>query len=219
MSHTSATNMGTDWRDNDAEVEPLVEIYQGDRTNYEYEGAPRSASAARPDYQPGGFRPAGFVRNAWAKGYKLGVQASSDHLSTHISYAMLWVADFTREAMLDAIRRRHAYGATDNIILDATLETPSGERWRQGDILYSEPRPRLRAFIRGTSSIERVEVIKNNNIVYSVNPGCQTCTIEYTDWDPDSAVSAIASESFYYFRVRQFDGQLAWSSPFWVRRK
>ena len=41
-SHTSATGMGTDWRDNDPLVEPVVEIYQGDRNNYECEGAPRS---------------------------------------------------------------------------------------------------------------------------------------------------------------------------------
>ncbi len=219
MSHTSATNMGTDWRDNDPEVEPLVEIYQGDRTNYEYEGAPRSASAARPEFQPGGYRPAGFVRNAWARGYKLGTQASSDHLSTHISYAMLLVDNFSREGMIEAIRRRHAYAATDNIILDVSMETPSGERHIQGDISLSDPRPRLKAHIRGTAMIDRVEVIKNNNIVYSTSPGCQTCDVEYTDYDPDSAMSAVASESFYYVRVRQFDGQLAWSSPIWTRRK
>ena len=39
-SHTSATSMGTDWRDNDPELEPMVEIYQGDRMSYEYEGSP-----------------------------------------------------------------------------------------------------------------------------------------------------------------------------------
>ena len=43
-SHTSGTRMGTDWRDNDPEVEPIVEIYQGDRQNYEMPGAPRSNS-------------------------------------------------------------------------------------------------------------------------------------------------------------------------------
>src|SRR5260370_8258553 len=39
-SHTSGTNMGTDWRDNDPTSEPVVEIYQGDRQNYEMPGAP-----------------------------------------------------------------------------------------------------------------------------------------------------------------------------------
>ncbi|MGH7173387.1 MAG: hypothetical protein ACRELG_24145, partial [Gemmataceae bacterium] len=73
-SHTSATTMGTDWRDNDPAVEPLVEMYQGDRVSAEYEGAPKAANAQDPGSQPGGFRPAGYVWKAWAKGYKLGVQ-------------------------------------------------------------------------------------------------------------------------------------------------
>ena len=53
-SHTSATNMGTDWRDNDPEVEPVVEIYQGHRHNYEHFGArgppprPRRSAATSP---------------------------------------------------------------------------------------------------------------------------------------------------------------------------
>src|SRR5262249_13950050 len=64
--HTSATNQGTDWRDNDPELEPFVEIYQGDRQSYEYEGAPRSPTPG--NVAPAGFEPAGFVRNALAKG-------------------------------------------------------------------------------------------------------------------------------------------------------
>ena len=59
--------------------------------------------------------------NAWAKGYKLGVQASSDHLSTHYSYAMTIAEDFTRNGLLQAMKRRHSYGATDNILLDVRL--------------------------------------------------------------------------------------------------
>jgi PKD repeat protein len=57
-SHTSGTDMGTDWRDNDAALEPAVEIYQGDRQNYEMPGAPRTNSA---EDSIGGWRPLGFV--------------------------------------------------------------------------------------------------------------------------------------------------------------
>ena len=54
-SHTSATGMGTDWRDNDPKVEPIVEIYQGHRNSYEHLGRPawpggrarRSAAGSR----------------------------------------------------------------------------------------------------------------------------------------------------------------------------
>jgi hypothetical protein len=45
-SHTSTTDMGTDWRNDDPVVEPVVEIYQGHRHNYEFIGAPRSATKA-----------------------------------------------------------------------------------------------------------------------------------------------------------------------------
>ena len=84
-SHTSATDMGTDWRDNDPEVEPVVEIYQGHRHNYEHFGAPRSPTEAT---QIGGYQPKGFVWNALEKGYRLGFESSSDHVSTHLSYAI-----------------------------------------------------------------------------------------------------------------------------------
>ena len=53
--------MGTDWRDNDPAVEPMVEIYQGDRQNYERPGAPRCPTA---EYSIGGWEPLGFVNLA-----------------------------------------------------------------------------------------------------------------------------------------------------------
>ena len=49
ISHTSGTDsMGTDWRDNDPGIEPVVEIYQGARNSYETLGAPR----VHPEDQP-----------------------------------------------------------------------------------------------------------------------------------------------------------------------
>ena len=71
-------------------LEPVVEIYQGDRQNYEMPGAPRSNSEKD---SIGGWRPKGFVNLALDKGYRLGFEASSDHVSTHISYANLYVKD------------------------------------------------------------------------------------------------------------------------------
>ena len=96
--------------------EPIVEIYQGHRQSYEYLGAPRSAR--RRGESIGGWQPLGMVWNALAMQYRLGFQASSDHVSTHISYAIALAEDTTRPAILDAFRRRHCYAATDNIIMD-----------------------------------------------------------------------------------------------------
>ncbi|MBI3679979.1 MAG: hypothetical protein HY235_06230 [Acidobacteria bacterium] len=205
MSHTSGTLMGTDWRDNNKELEPLVEIYQGDRMSYEYEGGPRASKAADEFSKPGGYQPEGYVWNAWAKGYKLGVQASSDHASTHISYAVLLAEDRSREAILEAIRARHAYAATDNILLDVR----SGEHI-QGDIFPSKTRPRIQIRIAGTTPIDVVEVIKNNQFVFKSQPGKNAVKLAYED------TAATAGESYYYVRLIQKDGQIAWSSPMWI---
>ena len=57
----------------------------------------------------GGWRPKGFISLALDKGYRLGFESSSDHVSTHISYANIVVkGDVTRESLLDGFRKRHA---------------------------------------------------------------------------------------------------------------
>ncbi len=205
MSHTSGTLMGTDWRDNDPALEPLVEIYQGDRMSYEHEGAPRAPKASDKLTQPGGFRAEGYVWNAWAKGYKLGVQASSDHASTHISYAMLLSEDLSREGLLAAIRARHAYAATDNILLDVRA---AGRI--QGDIFSLRGKPKIEIAVEGTAPVERVEVIRNNQFVFESKPGTASVKLTYVDNAPGTR------QNYYYVRVLQRDGQIAWSSPMWI---
>ena len=209
ISHTSATGMGTDWRDNDPEVEPLVEIFQGDRVSAEYEGAPLAADGNRPSTQAGGFEPAGYVWNAWAKGYKLGVQAASDHLSTHYSYACTIAEDFTREGLIDAMKQRHNYGATDNIVLDYRMEANGGE-YLQGDIVKVDGDFRLTVNILGTSPIRQVDIIKNQEFLYTRQKLPQTVEFAYED------AGKAAGEDYYYVRVVQNDGNVAWSSPIWV---
>ncbi|HUG80100.1 MAG TPA: hypothetical protein VML01_00445 [Bryobacterales bacterium] len=212
ISHTSATGMGTDWRDNDPEVEPLVEIYQGDRVSAEYEGAPRAATSEMPYSQQGGLYPAGYVWNAWAKGYKLGVQASSDHISTHISYACTITEDFSREGLLDAMRKRHSYGATDNIILDYRLQT-GGKEYLQGDIVEAAGGFKLWINVIGTSRIEQIDIIKNNTFVHTRQNLKEAVNFTFVDND------VAPGESYYYVRVQQKNREMAWSSPIWVRTR
>jgi hypothetical protein len=212
MPHSSATSQGTDWRDNDPEVEPLVEIYQGYRTSYEYEGAPRAATALNQQAQKSGWQPEGFVWNAWAKGYRLGVQASSDHWSTHISYACILADRFTREGLLEAIRKRHAYAATDNIVLDFRARSGTTD-YVMGDAFTASAAPRLLVSAAGTGTIKQIDVIRDRKFVYTARPAARQTHFEYTDGD------VAAGQSWYYVRVIQEDGQMAWSSPIWITRK
>lgn len=198
MAHTVATGAGTDWTDSDPEVEPLVEIYQGYRTNYEHEGAPRADDPIA--------RPAGLVWNAWQKGLKLGLQASSDHVSTHASYGMIWVEEVSREAILDGIRARRSYAATDNILVDFRVDGSM-----MGSVIRSSGRPRLTAKVVGARPIDRIEVIRNNQYVHT-HPGGGSAEVSFEYVDN----SAPPGESWYYIRVEQEDGELAWASPVWV---
>jgi hypothetical protein len=197
--HTSATSMGTDWSwYGGQEVDPVVEIFQGCRNSYEAVGAPRA------NKNPGQYAP-GMVQNAWAKGQRYGVIASSDHGSTHISYAMIYTPEVSREGILSAIRARHTYGATDNIILDYRI----GKHFMGEEFATSRP-PRLSVKVRGTRKIAQVGVCKNNTYVYSAQPNEQDVTFTYMDSDAQPGVS------YYYIRVIQEDGQIAWSSPIWM---
>ncbi len=211
IPHTPATGMGTDWRDNDPEVEPLVEIYQGDRVSAEYEGAPKAATELDVTNQAGGFRPKGYVWNAWAKGYRIGVQASSDHLSTHISYSCTIAEEFTREGLLDAMRRRHNYAATDNIVLDYRMRA-GGREYIQGDeVPGSHSEFELRVRILGTAPVRQVDVIRGQDFVYTLQNQGDDLQFTFADQEPPSG------DRHYYVRVQQADGQMAWSSPIWVR--
>ena len=210
VPHTSATRMGTDWRDNDPELEPVVEIFQGARTNYEFLGAPRSVDLKEDaeHIKRAGYQPEGFVINAWKKGYRLGTITSSDHGSTHISYAMVYVNDFTREGVLDGIRKRHTYGATDNIVLDFRI----GDHF-MGDEFQSSVKPRLRIRVRGTAEVARIDIRRNDENLVSLEPRKQEVDIAYEDSTPTTGLNR------YYVRVQQSDGQLAWSSPIWFNFK
>ncbi len=203
-AHTSGTDMGTDWRENDPRVEPVVEIYQGDRDSYEYFGQPRVAHG--PGDAPGGWRPLGMVWNALAMQYRLGFQSSSDHISTHISFAVALVEEPSRQAVFDAFKQRHCYAATDNIVLDVRC----GEHL-MGDEFDADGPVSLKVFARGTEPIARVDIIKDFHHVYSTEPGSEQ--VEFT-WTDEENINR--GPSWYYVRLIQEDGELAWGSPMWV---
>ncbi|MBI4874884.1 MAG: hypothetical protein HY822_09665, partial [Acidobacteria bacterium] len=205
MLHSLATDQGSDYRDNDPEVEPLVEIYQGYHANYEYEGAPRGESEGYVASVHGRFQPPGFYWNALAKGYKLGVESSSDHISTHSSYTMIYTPSTERADIVESMRKRHAYGATDNIVLDFRAAA-GGRTCMMGDAFQAAAAPRFMVDVRGTDKIQSVEIVKDAKFVYRT----ETAQFTWVDNTPSPGTS------WYYVRVTQMDRNLAWSSPIWV---
>ena len=67
---------------------------------------------------------------------------------------------------MDALRKRHAYAATDNIVVDVRLGDAI-----LGDVTTTNQPPELQVMVRGTAPIHRIQIIKNNSYVYESQPG------------------------------------------------
>ena len=204
IPHTSAwANKQVSWEYHDPEIERLVEIYQGCRSTYEYNGAPDPLGRAIYEKDS-----PNFVWNALEKKIKLGFIASSDHGSTHMSFAAVYTKGVDRASIFDALRSRRTYAATDKILVDFGI----GEAI-MGQEATVTGKPELNVAVEGTAPIARVDVIKNSKFAYSTTPGVSKTSFKFRDeqWGGEDA--------FYYVRVIQQDKNMAWASPIWVRRR
>lgn len=212
IPHTTATQMGTDWRYNDEQAERLVEMFQGNRDSYEYLGAPRGATAEKivvgGYITSGDMRPKGFIWNALEKGYKMGFIASSDHRATHISYAAVYTPERNYDDIWDSLNARRTYAATENIIVDFQ----SGGHAMGEEFSTDEP-PRIDVRIIGTTKIQQIDIIKDNTFAYTAHPDVDEVTFTYTDSNIEPGMH------YYYVRVIQEDNNMAWGSPIWVNYK
>jgi hypothetical protein len=207
--HTSASDQGTDWEaPHDPELEPIVELFQGYHTSYEALGAPKAIDA-KSDMIHGPYKGDGFVDLALKKGYRLGFQSSSDHISTHVSYCFVLAEEFTRQGLIDAMKKRHTYATTDNILLDV----------RAGDFLmgdeFKAKELRLDVKVQATAPLAKVEVLRSGAVVYELVPNKKPLEAKFV-WTDKVPLRDAGDANYYYVRVSQTDGQMAWSSPMWV---
>ena len=130
---------------------------------------------------------------------------SSDHGSTHISYTLVYTPANDRESILAAIRQRHTYGSTDNIIVEV---------WANGHFMGEEfdtdELPSLQLKVTGTDAIARIDLVRNNRYIYTTSPLRKTIDIKYVDMEPEAGLN------YYYLRVQQDNGEVAWASPIWI---
>ncbi len=191
-------NVPVDWDYADEEAQPVAEIFQT-RGSYEYPGAPRHARTATG-------APGNYIHDAWARGLKIGVIASPDH-GGGLGKAAVWAKAKTRAAILEGIRARRTFGTTAaRIRIDFRVNGHlMGEVAQNGDGPVT-----VTADVQSPQPISKVEICRNNEFIYSTSPGGSDASIEFEDRArPDGA-------SYYYLRVIQDDGEIAWSSPVWL---
>ena len=115
--------------------------------------------------------------------------------------------DLTRESVLDALKKRHTYASTDNILADFVCGTHM-----MGDEFSVTDPPTLRVKLRGTSKFAKVTIIRDGNFVYSTSPNAQEVEFSWRDNQPQKDKT-----SYYYVRGEQDDGEIVWISPMWIK--
>lgn len=131
--------------------------------------------------------------------------------------------EHTRQAIFDAIYNRSCYGTTGPRIILGLFVTGAG----MGSEISTGDRPGLRinrhitGYAVGTDKLAQVEIIRNGIVIHTIKPNDYHCEFVFDDSDPleKSTVNAHDKKPpflFYYLRVSQEDGHMAWSSPIWI---
>ena len=113
----------------------------------------------------------------------------------------------TRESILDALKRRHVYASTDDIL--ANVECGSH---MMGDELSTTDLPALKIRLRGTSKFAKVVIVRDGKSVYATSPQTQEVEFSWRDNQPNKDKT-----SYYYVRGEQDNGELVWASPLWIK--
>jgi hypothetical protein len=210
IPHTFAekTQPRGDFAWDNPEFEPVLEIYQGARSSYETAAAGPGEKRGRSQLE----EPGRFAQDALSKGYRYGFISSSDHASTHNSYACVYVREATRAGILEGLFARRAFAASDDIVLDASLNDHA-----MGEAFDLAGAAVVKIYVRAPNDLVRIDVVRDGKFVYTAPVAGREFRGTYRDADPGPG------KHYYYVRAIQRDveapdgdPEMAWGSPFFV---
>lgn len=231
--HTGHGGNFCDWKDHDGTYERLIEIFQilGSYECSEEDGNPvPERKTAVPPYTRG------YVREALALGWRVGFTAGGDDhcgkwgtegLIGNYKQGLMYVEahECCREAIFAAMYERRVVATTGaRMLLTYRLnDRPMGSEISVTDVPELATCRRLNIEFHGTDKADRIDVIRNNSVVYSVpGAGERDISVTWDDRDPLDAVFLPAAKfcshpfAYYYVRIVQQDGEVAWASPVWI---
>ncbi|RJS84189.1 DUF3604 domain-containing protein [Candidatus Bathyarchaeota archaeon] len=219
---------GTDWNYHNPEFERLVEIYSRHGSS-EKAGGLRPLMILKREGEKirriPSFNQEGSVQGALSKGLHLGFVAGSD---TQLGYpgnqirreprasssyngglTAVYAKNLTRYSIWEALWNRRCYATTGSRII-LQFKVNGCIMGEEISIERSEPRS-IYIKVLGTSKIDRIVIVKNGDDRYIFEGTGKHEEISIQDPEP------LCKETYYYVRVLQEDGSIAWSSPIWVR--
>jgi len=131
--------------------------------------------------------------------------------------------EHNRTSLVDALQARSCYASTgERIILGFDIAG-----FGMGCEVDTKTRPGLEfnryitGYCVGTQPLTEVAIIRNGKVWRQLKPNGDRLDIETEDTDPLSSITLDGTEekppfAYYYLRVTQADGHIAWSSPIWI---
>lgn len=132
--------------------------------------------------------------------------------------------EHSRTAILEALYNRSCYATTgERIIVGLYLAgAPMGSELNTTNKPGLQINRHLSGYVAGTAPLESVEIICNGEVITSFTTDNYFLDFVYDDNRPlEKAVIQTKNKGespflYYYLRVTQEDGHMAWSSPIWV---
>lgn len=131
--------------------------------------------------------------------------------------------EHNRQAIADALYNRSCYATTgERIILGLYLAGHSmGKEVSTADKPGLTINRHLTGYVAGTADLVRVEIVRNGKVIKTFEPDGYAFEFTYDDLEPLTKITLDAKDKkppfvFYYLRVQQEDGHMAWTSPIWV---
>lgn len=216
--HPAWTKSPLDLNYYDPQFDRLIEVYSC-WGNFEYDGAVEPGSFDRFEGR--------CLRDVLGLGYRMGVVASSDGHDGHAGDAQgmrskhpqlyhylgsgrvaVLAEELTRQSVFDALYCRRTYGTTgEPIAMDFRVNgVIMGGEIPEGDLKEA---PEICVEATGTTRLVRIVIIRDGRVAHVRMCDSPSERVVWRDQEYGSA-------GYYYARIEQEDGEMAWSSPVWV---
>lgn len=235
-SFTMAKGVTYDFSDYDPDFERVVEIYNAwgssEKTKKEGNTLPISTRGKTgiPEAPEGSIQKAllencrfGFVAGGLDDRGAFSYLFESDQMQYTPGLTAIIAPTHTREALAEALYQRSCYATTgERIIVGLYLANiPMGKETSTAEKPGLAVNRHLHGYVAGTHKLKTIEIIRNGKTIKTFEPDDYHFKYEYDDMMPLEKVSIKAKDKkppfvYYYIRVTQEDGHMAWSSPIWV---
>ena len=146
----------------------------------------------------------------------------SDQVQYSPGFTGIICEKYTRDSLLEGLYRRSCYATTGpRIIVGFYI---AGQR--MGSELSTASKPGLNVnrhvsgYVAGTDKLKQVELLRNGVVIHTFFPKNYFFEYYYDDQESVDKIGLGPKDKdpfvFYYLRVTQEDGHMAWSSPIWI---